>query len=250
MREYGFRAIGGLAQRLSSDLASKSGGGKSGGKGLASIVRLRADWPLIVGADLARITRPEALLAGRARGARLLRLRVPGAAALEVQHMSGQLVERVNAYFGHRFIDEIRLLQGALPAAAKPRPALPPASDPETAARMARRVEGVKDPELKAALARLGTRIAARRRSVLVGAVASLLMPTLDRRPAQAQAGETPTIQPLMAPGQPVPPPLTEAQQKLLEIRPIDHVLGKRGAAITIVDYFSLTCPHCANFHT
>ena len=61
MRENGFRAIGGLAQRLTSGIAAHRG---KGGRG-ASIARLRAEWTAIVGPDLARITRPEALLAGR-----------------------------------------------------------------------------------------------------------------------------------------------------------------------------------------
>ena len=255
MRENGFRAIGGLAQRLSSDLARSRGGGRlgsgkgAGSKGLASIARLRADWRQIVGHDLARISWPEALLAGRAGGARLLRLRVPGAAAVEVQHLSGQLVERVNAYFGHRVIADIRLLQGALPASVA-KPQVPrPAADPETARRMAERVAGVTDPELKTALARLGTRIAGGRRSLLVGAVAGLLAPMPWRGTARGQSGTAPTLRPLLAPGQPVPPPLTPEQQNLLAARPTDHVLGRRDAPISIVDYFSLTCPHCANFH-
>ena len=31
--------------------------------------------------------------------------------------MAGQVVERVNAYFGHKMIDDIRLVQGAIAAA-------------------------------------------------------------------------------------------------------------------------------------
>src|SRR5450631_590540 len=95
MRENGFRAIGGLAQRLTSGIAAHRA---KGGRG-ASIARLRAEWTAIVGPDLARFTQPEALLSGRgaragANGAgKALRLRVAGAAALEVQHKSGQLVE-------------------------------------------------------------------------------------------------------------------------------------------------------------
>src|SRR5689334_15730529 len=91
MRENGFRAVGGLAQRLASGLAKGRG---------ASIARLRAEWSAIVGPDLARVSRPEALTSrrgtrsGNAAG-KLLRLRVSGAAALEVQHMAGQVVERV-----------------------------------------------------------------------------------------------------------------------------------------------------------
>src|SRR5690348_9446122 len=100
MREGGFRNVGGLAQRLTSQLAK----GKS-----TSIVRLRIDWPAIVGAELARTTRPEALIAGRGgkAGARILRLRVSGAAALEVQHMNSQLIERVNSYAGYQMIEDI-----------------------------------------------------------------------------------------------------------------------------------------------
>ena len=58
MRENGFRAVGGLAQRLASGIAAERSRG-------ASIARLRAEWSAIVGPDLARITRPEALTASR-----------------------------------------------------------------------------------------------------------------------------------------------------------------------------------------
>jgi hypothetical protein len=220
MREGGFRNVGGLAQRLTSQLAK--GHGKSGGKsGGASIVRLRADWAAIVGPELARSTRPEALVAGRSgrTGGRILRLRVAGAAALEVQHMSGMLVERVNAYAGHRLIDDIRLMQGAI---AGPPPATPrlPKPSPEIEAQVERKVEGVKDPELRRALSRLGSRIAAGRRSLLVGVLGGLLL----------------------ARG-------TRAQENLLAPLPGDHILGKPAAPNLIIDYFSFTCPHCANFN-
>ncbi len=33
------------------------------------------------------------------------------------------------------------------------------------------------------------------------------------------------------------------------EIRPEDRVLGDEGAGVTILEYSSLTCPHCAQFH-
>lgn len=39
------------------------------------------------------------------------------------------------------------------------------------------------------------------------------------------------------------------AKQKLLEVSPTDRVLGKEDAPITIIEYASLTCPHCADFH-
>lgn len=33
------------------------------------------------------------------------------------------------------------------------------------------------------------------------------------------------------------------------EIRPEDHVLGNPDAPVTIIEYASFTCPHCAQFH-
>ena len=100
-------------------------------------------------------------------GGKALRLRVPGAAALEIQHKTGQLVERVNAYFGHRMIDDIRLVQG--PIAAPGRAPAAPAPDPETVARVTERAAAVKDPELRAALTRLGARVATGRRARAAG---------------------------------------------------------------------------------
>jgi protein-disulfide isomerase len=228
-RANGFRALGGLAQAVTSGLARKGQIGKSTGGGrMASITRLRLDWAAIVGTDLARRTEPEALIAGRGgkAGAKLLRLRVAGAAALEVQHMSSQIVERVNGYFGHRQIDDIRLIQGAIVRAAAPKPIPKPA--PELVARMGAKVAEVKDPELRAALARLGARIAARtdtgRRGVLLGAFGALFAP----RALRAQDG---------------------GAEKYLGVVEGDHVLGDPKAPNIIIDYFSLTCPHCANFN-
>ena len=43
-------------------------------------------------------------------------------------------------------------------------------------------------------------------------------------------------------------PASPEEQAKLLAIGPDDRVLGKPDAPITIVEYASLTCPHCAHF--
>ncbi|HEX3537560.1 MAG TPA: DsbA family protein [Stellaceae bacterium] len=43
-------------------------------------------------------------------------------------------------------------------------------------------------------------------------------------------------------------PASAEEQTKLLAVSPDDRVLGKADAPITIVEYASLTCPHCAHF--
>ena len=215
MRENGFRAIGGLAQRLTSGIVDK----RSKGRGL-SIARLRSDWTAIAGAELARVTQPEALLTGRGPG-KLLRLKVESAAALEIQHRSAQIVERVNAYLGHRMIDDIRLVQGAL-AQTPPAPPLPQ-PDARAMQEIESRAAEVKDPELRAALLRLGARVAAKRRGVVLGALGGLLLPRQAPRAQQID--------------------------KLLAALPTDHVMGRPTAPNILIDYFSLTCPYCANFH-
>jgi hypothetical protein len=78
------------------------------------------------------------------RSGRALRLKVEGAAALEIQHRGAQIVERVNAYFGHGFIDDIRIVQGAF--ALRPAPPALPEPDPETVQRIAGNAADVKDP--------------------------------------------------------------------------------------------------------
>ncbi|MBS0520133.1 MAG: DUF721 domain-containing protein [Proteobacteria bacterium] len=224
MRENGFRAVGGLAQQLASGLSLK---GRKGAKAAgAPLARLKAEWGAIVGSEIARVSRPDALLAGRGgrspAAGKVLRLRVAGAASLEIQHLANQLVERVNGYFGHRFIDEIRLVQGGILPGPAPRPVRTP--DAATTARMAERTAAVQDPELKAVLARLGAHIVGGRRVFLLAAAAAMLAP----RQSRAQGTGDP--------------------ENLLTVRPGDHVLGREDAPNVIIDYFSLTCPHCANF--
>jgi len=216
MRENGFRALGGLAQRLTSGLAEK----RTKGRG-ASIARLRAEWSAIVGVEVARLTQPDALLPGRGgRSGKALRLKVAGPAALEIQHRGAQIVERVNACFGHGFIADIRIVQGAI--APPPVQQALPEPDPRTVERIAGSAADVKDPELRAALIRLGARIATSRRGLMLGAAGAFLMP----REPRAQPAD-----------------------RLLGVLDTDHVMGRADAPNIIIDYFSLTCPHCANFH-
>src|ERR1700760_2871237 len=53
-------------------------------------------------------------------------------------------------------------------------------------------------------------------------------------------------------PPSPAPAPQAVAQaadkESLLKIQPSDHVLGDPNAPITLIEYASLTCPHCAHF--
>jgi protein-disulfide isomerase len=46
------------------------------------------------------------------------------------------------------------------------------------------------------------------------------------------------------------PPAAPTSADNLLAVQPSDRVLGSPGAPITIIEYGSLTCPHCAHFAT
>ena len=46
----------------------------------------------------------------------------------------------------------------------------------------------------------------------------------------------------------PATPPSAAAQAAALQLTPADRILGKADAPVTIVEYASLTCPHCAHF--
>jgi hypothetical protein len=91
-----------------------------------------------------------------------LRLRVASAFATEAQHLEPVLIERINAFFGYGAVARLTLVQGpALNAPVAP-PKLRPLSAVEQQALDAR-VAGVADPELRAALQRLGSAVAGSR---------------------------------------------------------------------------------------
>ena len=84
-------------------------------------------------------------------------LRVEGPAAIEIQHMSGLIVERVNRYFGWQAISGIALRQAPLARRnRKPRRAK---IDDARAAALAAEMTGITDERLRAALGRLAAAI-------------------------------------------------------------------------------------------
>lgn len=90
-----------------------------------STAALITDWAAIGGADLAGYTLPERLKWPRGgggeaedwetdrRGATLM-LRVDPARALDVEYRARQIVERINAYFGYRAVETLRIVQAPL----------------------------------------------------------------------------------------------------------------------------------------
>ena len=86
-----------------------------------------------------------------------LMLRVEGPAAVEIQHLSAVILERVNRFFGWQAIGRIALRQAPLRRQTPPAPPAPP--DPAEQARIAASLPEIEDDGLKAALARLGAAI-------------------------------------------------------------------------------------------
>jgi hypothetical protein len=84
-------------------------------------------------------------------------LRVEGPMALEIQHSSDVILERVNRFFGWSAVGRLALRQAPLSRRERPRP--PRAPDPEVVAEVAKTLSSVEDEELRAALARLGALI-------------------------------------------------------------------------------------------
>ena len=82
-------------------------------------------------------------------------LRVDGARALDVQYKAGQIIERINAYFGYAAVAQLRIVQA--PIGAGPSAIPPVASKP--AEPLTQEVAHIADPGLRDALARLGANV-------------------------------------------------------------------------------------------
>ena len=85
----------------------------------------------------------------------VLRVEVP--MALEIQHASDALLQRVNRFFGWSAVGKLALRQA--PLSRRNRPAASRAPDPEAVADVAKTLSSVENEELRAALARLGASI-------------------------------------------------------------------------------------------
>ena len=127
-----------------------------GRRGLAE-AELILGWAAVVGEDLARDTLPIKLAFGK--GERVdgtLHIKVVSAAAPEVRHREPQILERINSFFGYRAVAHLKLAQGPLPTSPPAAPKPPrPLKAAETKA-LASSLDGIEDPELKAALERWG----------------------------------------------------------------------------------------------
>jgi len=119
-------------------------------------------WPEIVGPEVAAHSEPLKIqwprpVEGQAQEPATLVLRVEGPMALEIQHASDVILERVNRFFGWSAVGRLALRQA--PLARRDRPAPSRAPDATSVAKVAETLSSVEDEELRAALARLGASI-------------------------------------------------------------------------------------------
>ncbi len=129
-------------------------------QGFAS-TELITRWAEIAGAEIAAHSEPMKIQWPRSTDGdspepATLVLRVEGPVALEIQHLSAVILERVNRFFGWQAIGRIALRQAPLRRKERrSRPAL----DTNAAEQIAASLPEVADEELREALGRLGAAI-------------------------------------------------------------------------------------------
>jgi len=121
-----------------------------------------ADWPSIVGAQLAECCVPMRLaFPPGERSSGTLHLRVQGSLALELQHLEPVVLERINSYFGYRAVVRLRIQQGPVPRPVRRREPAAPGNREDPA--IDALVDGIGDEELKRRLGQFGRALKARK---------------------------------------------------------------------------------------
>jgi len=118
---------------------------------------LAREWRAIVGPGLADCCRPGRLTFPRTTERRngTLTLRVEPAFATELQHLEPLMIERINSFFGYGAVGRLRLQQAPLERLAPRRTAARRKLSPDELREMEQRLDGVADPDMRAALERL-----------------------------------------------------------------------------------------------
>jgi hypothetical protein len=119
-------------------------------------------WAQIIGPELAAHCEPLKMqwprpVEGQPQEPATLVLRVEGPMALEIQHASDVILQRINRFFGWSAVGRLALRQGPLSRRERPRPLQAP--DPSEVEQVAQTLSSVEDDALRAALARLGASI-------------------------------------------------------------------------------------------
>ena len=144
--------VGGLVSAVLDPVLAKRAG---------MTTALLAAWPEIVPQMLAGTTRPQKINWPRRaseddpfKPATLI-VAAEGMSALHLQHQSGEIIQRVNAYFGFQAVERIQIVQKPVAPERKPVRKKAPLTK-EDEARLEARSEGIEDEGLREALLRLG----------------------------------------------------------------------------------------------
>jgi hypothetical protein len=153
-RSGSLRPVAALLPKLTKKALGKHGFSSAG---------LIERWDSIVGGDLAGLCRPEKLSfpVGKRDGG-TLRIRADGGAALELQHLAPQIVERINVFLGYRAVAHLKLVNGPVAARQTAPVAKPAAASPEIlrqTAALDQRLMEIDDEGLRDSLRRLGAEI-------------------------------------------------------------------------------------------
>lgn len=149
-----------------SDLLPDALGPAAARQGFAG-AEIVSRWEAIVGPELAAVSAPQKLAVPPKAPAAdpaapppraTLTVRVEGAFALEVQHRSAEIVERVNAHLGWACVGQVKARAGAVAELKrrKARRPSPPEPNAEERARVGAAAAAIEDEGLADAVRRLG----------------------------------------------------------------------------------------------
>jgi len=144
------KALGMALGRLTRPLT------KSRGAALGEVIQR---WGEIAGPLLKSETQPEKMTYASGSGhAATLEIGVSPAFALELQHLSPLIIEKINGYFGYRAVDRLKLKQMPIrhpESPNKPSRTTRPLTSEERA-QLEKMLDGVEDKSLRQALETLG----------------------------------------------------------------------------------------------
>ena len=156
-RSYGVKQISEVANRLVDPVLAKRAGINTA---------LLGSWNEIVGTEFADYTRPEKITWDRRMSETMdggyhpgvLLIACEGARALFLSHAEGELIQRINGFFGFPAIRQIKIVQKPVSSSQQVRRP-PRALNRQETRRLDDLVTGVENDKLKDALKRLGTAV-------------------------------------------------------------------------------------------
>lgn len=132
-------------------------------RGFAS-TRILTHWPEVAGPEIAAMSQPMAVRFDKAKRENILTLLTTGAFAQQLSMSAPVILERVNAEFGFRAVDRVRVTQSWKGQKARPavvqQPGARQTNPPESTHRpSAKIVDEIEDPALRKSLSELGRSI-------------------------------------------------------------------------------------------